>query len=150
MTKIAIPIFNERVSPRFDCAESFLLIVVENSEVVESEELQASQLSTMERVSRLGDLRVDTLICGGIDEVSARRLVHNGIRIYSWVTGLARDAIDSLLNGDLEPGIMVGSGGHRQGRWRLRGKGPHRGEGHRKQGMGRGRGGGRRGGRGVL
>ena len=148
MTKIVIPIFNERISPRFDCAQSFLLIAVENSEVVESEELHTAQLSTMERVRRLGDLRVDTLICGGIDEASARGLVHNGIRIYSWVTGLARDALISFLNGDLESATMVGSGGHRQGRWRLRGKGPHRGEGQGKQGRGRGRR--PRGGRGAL
>jgi len=148
MTKIAIPLFNERVSPRFDCAQSFLLVETEDRRILESEELQTVQLSTMERVGKLSDLRVDALICGGIDEASARRLVHNGIRIYSWVTGLARDALISFLNGDLESATMVGSGGHRQGRWRLRGKGPHRGEGQGKQGRGRGRR--PRGGRGAL
>ena len=148
MTKIAIPIFNERVSPRFDCAQSFLLVETEDRRILESEELQTVQLSTMERVGKLSDLRVDALICGGIDEASARGLVHNGIRIYSWVTGLARDALISFLNGDLESATMVGSGGHRQGRWRLRGKGPHRGEGQGKQGRGRGRR--PRGGRGAL
>ena len=146
MTKIAIPIFDERISPRFDCARSFLLIEVQNGEVVESEELRAAKLSTMERVGKLSDLRVGTLICGGIDEVSARRLSHNGIRIYSWVTGLVRDALISFLNGELEPGIMVGSGGHRQGRWKLKGKGPRWGNGKRKQGMGRGH----RGGSGAI
>lgn len=147
MTKIAIPLFNERVSPRFDCAQSFLLVKAENSRIVESEELQTGQLSTLERVGKLSDLRVDTLICGGIDEVSARRLVHNGIRIYAWITGLARDVLISFLNGDLESGVMVGAGGHRQGRWKLGKNAPHGGEGQRKQGRGRGRG--RRGGRGA-
>jgi predicted Fe-Mo cluster-binding NifX family protein len=143
MTKIAIPLFNERVSPRFDCAQSFLLVETEDRRIIESEELQTVQLSTMERVGKLNDLRVDALICGGIDEVSARRLVHNGIRIYAWITGLARDALSAFLNGDLESGIMVGAGGHRQGRWRLSGKGPHGGEGRRKPGVGRGGGRGR-------
>jgi predicted Fe-Mo cluster-binding NifX family protein len=142
MTKIAIPLFNERVSPRFDCAQSFLLVETEDRRIVESEEVRTGQLSTMERVGKLSDLRVDALICGGIDEVSARRLVHKGIRIYAWITGMARDALISFLNGDLESGIMVGAGGHRQGRWRLKGKGPHRGEGRGKPGAGRGRGGG--------
>ena len=143
MTKIAIPLFNERISPRFDCAQSFLLVETEDRGIVESEEVLTGQLSTMERVGKLSDLRVDALICGGIDEVSARRLVHNGIRIYAWITGMAQDALSSFLNGDLESGIMVGAGGHRQGRWRLKGKGAHRGEAHRKPGVGRGRGGGR-------
>ncbi|MBT3257043.1 MAG: hypothetical protein HN366_11380 [Deltaproteobacteria bacterium] len=143
MTKIAIPLFNERISPRFDCAQSFLLVETEDRGIVESEEVQIGLLSTMDKVGKLSDLRVDTFICGGIDEVSARRLVHKGIRIYAWITGMARDALISFLNGELEPGIMVGAGGHRQGRWRLSGKGSNRGEGRRKSGAGRGRGGGK-------
>lgn len=143
MTKIAIPLFNERVSPRFDCAQSFLLVETEDRRVVQSEEVRTGQLSTMDRVGKLSDLRVDALICGGIDEVSARRLVHKGIRVYAWITGMARDALISFLNGELEPGIMVGAGGHRQGRWRLGGKGPNHGEGRGKPGAGRGRGGGK-------
>ena len=143
MTKIAIPLFNERISPRFDCAQSFLLVETEDRGIVESEEVQIGLLSTMDKVGKLSDLRVDTFICGGIDEVSARRLVHKGIRIYAWITGMARDALISFLNGELESGIMVGAGGHRQGRWRLSGKGSNRGEGRRKSGAGRGRGGGK-------
>ena len=77
--KIANPLFDKRISPRFDCAQSF------------------------------------------------------------WVAGLAEDALVSLLSRELEPGIMVGSGGRRRGRWRLKRKSKHRGEGQRKQGMGRGR-----------
>jgi len=143
MTKIAIPLFNERISPRFDCAQSFLLVETEDRGIVESEEVQIGLLSTMDKVGKLSDLRVDTFICGGIDEVSARRLVHKGIRIYAWITGMARDALISFLNGELEPGIMVGAGGHRQGRWRFKGKGPYRGEARGKPGAGRGRGRGR-------
>jgi len=139
MAKIAIPLFNDRVSPRFDCAQSFLLVVTEDRGIVGSYELQTSQLSAMGRVGKLSELCVDILICGGIDETSARSLIHNGIRIYAWVTGLALDAVVSLQNGDLEPGSMVGAGGRPQGRWRLRGKGPHFGEGHRKKGRGHGR-----------
>ena len=143
MTKIAIPLFNERISPRFDCAQSFLLVETEDRGIVESEEVQIGLLSTMDKVGKLSDLRVDTFICGGIDEVSARRLVHKGIRIYAWITGMARDALISFLNGELESGIMVGAGGHRQGRWRFKGKGPYRGEARGKPGAGRGRGRGR-------
>ena len=121
MMKIAIPLFNRRIAPRFDCAQSFLLAVVENGEVIEHEELPTSRWPPLERVDKLCDLAVDTLICGGIDKASARRLNFYRVRIYSWVTGRAEDALQSLIRGELELGIMVGSGGRRRGRWRFRG-----------------------------
>ncbi len=138
MTRIAIPLFIERIAPRFDCTGNFLLVEIEDGGIVKSEQLPTEQMSAMARVGKLRDLRVDILICGGIDEVSARRLTHNGIKVYDWITGLARDALTAFLNGDLESGVMVGDAGHRQGRWKLRRKGPHSGEGGRKP-RGRGR-----------
>ncbi len=119
--KIAIPLFNKRISPRFDCAQDFLLAVVENGEVIEHEKLSATRWTSLERVEKLNDLSVDIVICGGIDNVSARRLNFYRVRICSWVTGRAEDALQSLIKGELEPGIMVGPGGRRRGRWRFRG-----------------------------
>ena len=119
--KIAIPLFDRRIAPRFDCAQDFLLAVAENGEVIEHEELSATRWTPLERVEKLKDLNVDIVICGGIDNVSARRLNFYRVRIYSWVTGEAEDALQSLIRGELEPGIMVGPGGRRRGRWRFRG-----------------------------
>ena len=118
---IAIPLFDMRISPRFDCAKSFLIATAENGEVIERKELPTGYKTPLERANQLYDLDVDTLICGGIDEVSARRLISHHVRIYSWVTGGAEEAMYSLLRGELESGIMVGPGGRRRGRWRLRG-----------------------------
>ena len=119
--KIAIPLFNSRIAPRFDCAHDFLLAVAENGEVIEHEELSATRWTPSERVEKLNDLSVDIVICGGIDNVSARRLNFYRVRVYSWVTGRAEDALQSLIRGELESGIMVGPGGRRRGRWRFRG-----------------------------
>jgi predicted Fe-Mo cluster-binding NifX family protein len=117
--KIAIPLFERRIAPRFDCAQSFLLAVVQNGELFECQEIPAEQWSPLERVKRLSDWGVNTLICGGIDKVSARGLILHSVEIYSLVTGVAEDALNSFLKGELEPGIMVGSGGHRCGRWQF-------------------------------
>lgn len=136
--KIAIPLFDKRVSTRFDCAQGFLLAVVQNGEVIGHEELPASRWTPLERVEKLSDLAVDTLICGGIDEISARGLIFYRVRVYSWVTGVAEDALHSLLSGELESSIMVGPGGRRRGRWRFERNHEHRGIGQRGQGKVRG------------
>ena len=120
MVKIAVPLFDRRVAPRFDCAGDFLFAAVENGEIVECRKLPASGWNRRQRVKKLSELGVDILICGGIDKQSARLLVFYGIRMYTWVTGMAEDALRSFLKGDLESGTMVGSGGRPRGRWRFR------------------------------
>jgi len=139
--KIVIPLFGNRISPRFDCAQRFLLCMVKNDEVIERHELPAEGLPALVRVGKLFKLGVDTLICGGIDRISDHQLRRHGIRIYAWVTGEAEDALNCFLSGGLEPGIMVGSGGRRCGRWRF--KEEPRGNGHGGRGKGRGYGKGR-------
>ena len=41
--KIAIPLFEKRVSPRFDCAQGFLLALAENDKVMKREEFPAAE-----------------------------------------------------------------------------------------------------------
>ena len=120
--KIAIPLFDRRIAPRFDCARSFLLAVAQNGEVIECQEVPVVRWTPLERVRKLSDWGVDTLICGGIDKVSARGFIFHRVRLYSLVTGVAEDALDSLLKGELESGIMIGSGGRRCGSWRFKEK----------------------------
>lgn len=122
MMKIAIPLFDRRISPRFDCARSFFIVSVENGEIVESRKLSASDWTRRGRVKKLCGLGVQTLICGGIDRLSAELLTLYGVVIYSWVTGIAKDALHTFLRGELESGTMVGSGGRPRGKWRFRGK----------------------------
>ena len=141
--KIAIPLFGTRISPRFDHTKKFLLVTAENGNIIERQVLLTEGWTSFTRIKRLRELGIDTLICSGIDCFSARQLNFNGIRIYSWVTGEAEDALRCFLRGGLEPGDMVGSGGHRCGRWRFKGEGVHRGSDQRGRGKGRGQGFGR-------
>ena len=120
MVKIAIPLFDQRVSPRFDCARDFLIASATNGYIVERQELSVSGWNCRERVKKLSELGVDTLICGGIDKLSERMLIAHRVRSYTWVTGMAEDALNSFLRGELESYTMVGPGGRSRGRWRFR------------------------------
>ena len=124
MGKVVIPLFNQRVSPRFDCARGFLLASVENGEMVACRNLSAAGWARRERIEKLIALGIDILICGGIDKHSARLLSRYHVRLYTWVTGMAEDALRSFLKGELESCTMIGSGGRSRGRWRFRGRHP--------------------------
>lgn len=112
--KVAIPLFGSRVSPRFNYAQRILLVTVEDNEVVEKKEVWAGRWNLLQRVIRLTELGIDTVICGGISNFSIRLLASNGIRVVSWITGEAEEAIKLLLKGQLKSGVIMGPGGRRQ------------------------------------
>ena len=122
--KIAIAIFNSRVSPRFDCAPGIEVADIANGKVLSRTRLGTENISVTERIKKLQNAGVETLICGGIDRASEAQLDYCGIKTYSWITGKAEDALNCLLKGRLESRLMIGSGGRCRGRWRFgRGKG---------------------------
>ena len=114
--KIAIALFDKRVSPRFDYARCFQVIEVAEGRVVDRFTLDTAGWSVPDRIRRLNDLDVKVLICGGIDRFSACMLAERGIELYAWVAGWAEDALQAWLAGTLEREVPVGGiGGRRRG-----------------------------------
>ena len=118
---VAIPVFGARVSPRFDCAQSFLVVEVADGQVLNERHVAAVNWTHQERAEKLAELGVDTVICGGIDMHSARGLALRRIQVYCWVTGEADDALRCFLRGEMQSRLMVGRGGRCCGRWRFGG-----------------------------
>ena len=117
--KVAIPVFHTKISPRFDSTQGFLLLQIENSDVIKREKLPTKNWPSSAKIKQLVELEIDTLICGGIDLESMQQLNFNGIKIYSWITGEIEDAVTRFLNQGLESGIILGPRGQRKGRWRF-------------------------------
>ena len=117
---IAIAQFENRVSPRFDHAGEFVLVGRQPDGSVDRQTLVAGDLSPRERIRLLVTHRVQTLVCGGVESLAAQQLAACGIEVYAGVTGETEDALQCLLRGELEPGMMMGRGGRCQGRWRAR------------------------------
>jgi len=120
--KIAIPLFGTRISPRFDCSQTFLVIEVEHGQSVQKQKVLVCESSPIKRIRNLAVLQIDILICGGIDAFSERQLYLHGIRVFSWITGEAEDVLCCFLEGKLESGMMMGADGRCCGRWRFRGE----------------------------
>lgn len=73
MKTIAITVFGTRVSSRLDCAESVLLVTVDNNTVKKRERVRPVQFNPLEKINMLIKLGVDAVICGGITEVCSNR-----------------------------------------------------------------------------
>jgi predicted Fe-Mo cluster-binding NifX family protein len=122
--KIAIPTFGDRVSPRFDCAQKFLVVTLTHGEVAERQELNATDWAPHDRINRLMSLGVDTVVCGGIDRWSTDSLLSVGIQVHGWVTGSIEETLRALRRDELPTGVGVlnhTESGGRRNRTRQRG-----------------------------
>ena len=101
---VAIPLFGTRVSPRFDCAQAVLMVEATGGECRNRREIASADLAPHERINRLLELGIDTVVCGGIDRWSAESLQSAGVKIYAFITGEADDALNGLIDGSLADG----------------------------------------------
>jgi predicted Fe-Mo cluster-binding NifX family protein len=99
--KLAVATFGERVSPRFDCAQTFLLVTFHEGQYSRRQELSASGWGPGERLERLVALGVEAVVCGGIDLRSAEWLQAAGVKVYARRTGKVEDVLTSLVREDL-------------------------------------------------
>jgi len=114
--KIAIPVFESRISPRFDFAPGFGLYEIEGKNVTGSREISCEGWSDIDRVSKLKALGVDTLICGGLPGYMLCLLTNNGIKVIPWIAGNASDALALFLEGRLDSGMVICSKRSKRGR----------------------------------
>lgn len=117
--RVAIPVFQSKISPRFDSSQNFVLLEIEKSKVMKREDLPTRGWPLSAMLKQMIDLGIDALICGGIDLESMQQLNLNGIQVFSWITGEVDDAIACFLRRGLESGTILGNDGRRKGRWRF-------------------------------
>jgi predicted Fe-Mo cluster-binding NifX family protein len=103
--KIAIPIFENRISPRFDFSPEMWIIEVERGEVVSQEKLPTANLNLPKRLEQITSNGVDKVICGGIDGFSRNQLGSRGIDVVQDVIGDAEIVFDLFMRGRLRPGF---------------------------------------------
>lgn len=129
--KLAVPLFQSEVAPRFDVASRILVVSVDGNRESGREIMEFLNEPLIARVNRVIDLEPDVLICGNLDGFSGRMLSDRGIRIVPWVMGDAEGVLRLFLHGKLESGFIAGPGRCYR-RWG-RGRGRMRGWRHRNR-----------------
>ncbi|MGQ9648124.1 MAG: NifB/NifX family molybdenum-iron cluster-binding protein [Thermodesulfobacteriota bacterium] len=124
--KVAIPIFRNRISPRFDVCPEIWIIELKDGEVINQEKWATANLNLEQRMDQLTSKGVGKLICGGIDSFCMDHLGKMGIDVIHDVAGEAGEVLNLFIRGVLRPGFYCdGKGGRGFGGWR-RGRFPSR------------------------
>lgn len=99
---VAIPVFEERISPLLDVAERFVLFEVNNGSVTQKVVITISAETERLRIQKLKELGVAVVICGAVSRHLSFIINETGIKNISWINGPVDDAIKSFLNNTLE------------------------------------------------
>jgi predicted Fe-Mo cluster-binding NifX family protein len=119
--KVAIPLFKDRISPRFDVCPEIWIVELNNGKVVNEERWAIETFNLQRRLDQLTSKKVDKVICGGIDSFCVDHLRSMGIDVLHNVAGEAGEVLNFFIRGGLRPGFYCnerrgkGSGGWRKG-----------------------------------
>jgi predicted Fe-Mo cluster-binding NifX family protein len=96
--KLAIPIWQGRISPVFDVARQLLLVELADGREIAREEQVVQESSPDQRAKKLAELGVETLICGGISQSLEATLTDNGVRVIARICGGVEDVLAAFLS----------------------------------------------------
>ena len=100
MIKIAVPIWNDRVSPVFDVATEVLVAEIDGHRV---EKRSTVVLPTpADRGEQLEGLGVQILLCGGISTAMLRNVSGRGIRVLRHICGPAEAVLQGFADDRLQ------------------------------------------------
>lgn len=114
VVRIAVTYENGQIFQHFGRTEQFKVYDVQDGKVVSSEVVGTGGNGHGALAGVLTALKADTLICGGIGGGAQAALAAAGIRLYGGASGGADDAVQALLQGELDfdPDVHCDHHGH--------------------------------------
>jgi predicted Fe-Mo cluster-binding NifX family protein len=97
--RIAVPIWEDRVSPVLDTASRLLIIELEDQREASRFETLLDEQDIYRRCVRIKRLGIDILICGAISCPFLRMLMVSGIKIIYGISGNTEDVLEAYFCG---------------------------------------------------
>lgn len=98
--KIALTVWNSRISPVFDAAKTILVAEIKNAEVTNKiyEFFDAQAPASL--VKRLTELQVDLFVTGAITQTPASVIESSDITLIPFIGGRIDEALSLFANGE--------------------------------------------------
>jgi predicted Fe-Mo cluster-binding NifX family protein len=122
--KVAMPLFRDRISPRFDLCPEIWVVELSNGRVISEERWLVESFDLQQKLTHLASRGVEKILCGGIDSFCMDYLGNIGIDVIHNVAGEAGEVLKYFIRGRLYPGSYC-DGKKERGFWGWR-RGPRR------------------------
>lgn len=126
--KAALTVWAGRVAPVFDVSREALVLEIEDGVVASSSIENIETPMASQKLDRLTELGIETLVCGAITEPLQYELSIREVKVIGFVAGEVDEVVKSLLEGTLpNPALSMPGccgrqnrfrGGRRRGGWR--------------------------------
>ena len=116
----AFTYWNTRIAPVFDTARQLYLIESDDKKIVKESREQLPEGMPAERILRLLDLGVSTLVCGAISKAMHCLVAAHGIHVVPFVAGELTEVSRAWLEGSLAHSLFTMPGCRGQGGRRFR------------------------------
>ncbi len=114
--KVAIAVFDGRISPVFDAARRLMLVDIENGREVRRTEQVVEEAELGPRAWRVAEFGADVLICGAISRPLETMLLSAGVEVIPQACGQVEDVLRAFMSGQLteQAFMMPGCCGRRR------------------------------------
>ena len=116
--KIAVTIWENRVSPVMDTARQLLVAEIEGDMVTNSTIVEIPPLHFSQKARMIAELGIETLICGAVSRPMEQVVTAFGVNIIPWIRGNVEQVIEAYINGTIFKEQYMLPGCHRRGRGR--------------------------------
>ena len=99
--RIAISIWDEKISPVLDTASKLLVIENKTDRETARFETHLPEQNIPRRCSFIRDLNIDVLICGAVSRQMSGMLTSSGIKLISEISGPVEAVVDAYFRGKL-------------------------------------------------
>ncbi len=106
--RVAVPVFNGRVSPVFDAARRLMIIEIDDGVEVSRTEHSVADLPPWQRARLLGEKGASHLICGAISMPMMSLLMAQGITVTANIAGDVGEVLRAYTSSSLSsPQFMM-------------------------------------------
>ncbi len=104
MIKVAMPLFEADLAPRFCFAREILVATIDEGRVISRHRLVVESLGWPERIQRLEELGVSVVLASGFDRYQLPMAIAHGLQVISGLGGNAEALLQAFCAGEIGTG----------------------------------------------
>ncbi len=107
MERVAIPVFEQRVSPVLDLCHQMVIIDLDEGKEVQRHKLSLQMLSLSERCELISRWRVGKIICAGVSNLMVKLLAGKNIMLIDGKAGELDKIIEAYICNRLDDSCFI-------------------------------------------
>jgi len=99
--RIAIPVWEDKVSPVFDTALKLLVVELDNQKEISRLAYHIGEEDLLWKCRRIKELSPQVVICGAVSHLFLNMLKAADLDVVEHISGRVEDVLDAYLKGDI-------------------------------------------------